>query len=230
MMNNDALKSKVEEYVRVALQNREHFVAQYLRATGANIEDLEMVEQTSQDRLTTTFYVQPRQVKHIKIETTFADHIHPTTPPKEEPFNHARDILSRLAERSDEVQNYDVTSFYAGSEEYKICLQSRVYINTPEGKAEKAKDDERKAKNERVRSVIEKVRNEVHSASAAWPPFNSAHEGYAVLLEEVEELWAHVKTNQKKRDIEAMKKEAIQVAAMAIRFAVNVCDEGRGRA
>lgn len=62
-----------------------------------------------------------------------------------------------------------------------------------------------------------------------WPKFNSAHEGFAVLKEEVDELWDHVKTNQKRRDIEAMRKECIQVAAMAIRFALEICNETDGR-
>jgi NTP pyrophosphatase (non-canonical NTP hydrolase) len=70
---------------------------------------------------------------------------------------------------------------------------------------------------------------EAEGAAHNWPPMNSAHEAYAVLAEEVDELWDHVKTNQKRRDIEAMRKEAIQVAAMAIRFAHDICDEGRGR-
>ena len=61
-----------------------------------------------------------------------------------------------------------------------------------------------------------------------WPGFNSAHEGYAILAEEVDELWAHVKTNQKKRDLDAMRAEAIQVAAMAIKF-VQMIDNKRGR-
>jgi NTP pyrophosphatase (non-canonical NTP hydrolase) len=67
------------------------------------------------------------------------------------------------------------------------------------------------------------------AAKEKWPQFNSAHEGFGVLLEEVDELKAHVWTKQKNRDLEAMRKEAIQVAAMAMRFAMEVCDEINGR-
>ncbi len=69
---------------------------------------------------------------------------------------------------------------------------------------------------------------EATKASDNWPPMNSAHEGYGVLLEEVDELWDQVKINQKRRDIAKMRSEAIQVAAMALRFAFDVCDSGRG--
>lgn len=82
---------------------------------------------------------------------------------------------------------------------------------------------------ERMRSAGFAAIGEALLASENWPAFNSAHEGYGVLLEEVDELWTHVKTKQKLRDIEAMKKEAIQVAAMALRFAVDVCNEDIGR-
>jgi NTP pyrophosphatase (non-canonical NTP hydrolase) len=73
------------------------------------------------------------------------------------------------------------------------------------------------------------ARLELECAIENWPPFNSAHEGYAVLAEEVDELWQHVKTNQKRRDLRDMRKEAIQVAAMALRFAIEVCNDDRGR-
>jgi hypothetical protein len=70
---------------------------------------------------------------------------------------------------------------------------------------------------------------EAQNAMAAWPEWNSAHEGFAILLEEVDELKAHVWMKQKNRDIPAMRKEAIQVAAMALRFATEICNEERGR-
>ena len=81
-----------------------------------------------------------------------------------------------------------------------------------------------------MRAVLLEVGGEVAGAEDRWPPMNSAHEAYAVLLEEVDELWEHVKVNQRIRDVPAMRREAIQVAAMAIRFIRDICDiEGAAR-
>ena len=77
--------------------------------------------------------------------------------------------------------------------------------------------------------IAAEAANEAERAAALWPPMNSAHEAFAVLHEEFDELKAHVWTNQKKRDLDAMRKEAIQVAAMAMRFVNDVCNEERGR-
>jgi hypothetical protein len=58
------------------------------------------------------------------------------------------------------------------------------------------------------------VREEIMRAIARYPQFNSHHEGFAVILEEIDELWDEIKTNNHKR----ARVEAIQVAAMAVRF------------
>tara|TARA_R110000787_G_scaffold37412_8_gene95046 strand:- start:1127 stop:1393 length:267 start_codon:yes stop_codon:yes gene_type:complete len=63
--------------------------------------------------------------------------------------------------------------------------------------------------------IDEAVHNELLEAAEKFEPFNSAHEGYAVLLEEVDELWQEVKHGN---DFHKLEAEAIQVAAMAIRF------------
>ena len=76
--------------------------------------------------------------------------------------------------------------------------------------------------------VLAEIGAEVASAEDKWPPLNSAHEAYAVLLEEVDELKEHVWTNQKRRDLTAMRHEAVQTAAMAVRFIRDVCDRQRG--
>ena len=62
------------------------------------------------------------------------------------------------------------------------------------------------------------IRDELARAMELWPPMQSAHEGYAVILEELEELWEHVKMKQDMRSITDMREEAVHVAAMAARF------------
>ena len=71
--------------------------------------------------------------------------------------------------------------------------------------------------------------NEASNAAESWPAYNSAHEGLGVIHEEFDELKAHVWTKQKNRDLPAMRHEAVQLAATAIRFAADVCSEERGR-
>lgn len=73
------------------------------------------------------------------------------------------------------------------------------------------------------------ARDEAERAATERPAYHSAHEGFAVLLEEVDELKAHVWTSQKRRDLDAMRKEALQVAAVALRFIADVCNEEVGR-
>jgi hypothetical protein len=60
------------------------------------------------------------------------------------------------------------------------------------------------------------VQDEIRKAKSKYPAdFNSTHEGFAVLKEEVDELWDDVKANAAP---EKMRLEAVRVAAMAFRF------------
>lgn len=55
-------------------------------------------------------------------------------------------------------------------------------------------------------------------ARAKFPPMASAHEGYAVILEELDELWDIVKQKQTERDYAALRKETVQLGAMVLAF------------
>lgn len=68
--------------------------------------------------------------------------------------------------------------------------------------------------------TLKRVGNEVLRALDRFPAFNSPHEGKAVIEEELEELWEHCRANTG-RSPEAMK-EAIQVAAMAVRYVLDL--------
>ena len=68
---------------------------------------------------------------------------------------------------------------------------------------------------------IEEIKIEYEMATSKFGPFNSTHEGYAVIKEEVDELWDAIKGNFHPSILE---EEAIQVAAMAIRFLTDCCD------
>lgn len=72
--------------------------------------------------------------------------------------------------------------------------------------------------------LIQALDEEFERATATNGSFHSAHEGYAVLLEEVDELKEWVWKKDRDRNPIQMKKEAIQVAAMAIRFITDVCE------
>lgn len=74
---------------------------------------------------------------------------------------------------------------------------------------------------EALDAALAKVRAEVLSAIERYPAFNSAHEGYAVLREEVDELWDDVKRNWPQGAVE----EAVQVAAMGVRFVMDIKGE-----
>jgi len=73
--------------------------------------------------------------------------------------------------------------------------------------------------------IARDILDEAIRASECYPPFHSAHEGLAIIWEEFEELKREVFKKQSQYDLALMRKEAIQVGAMALRFIYDVCDE-----
>ena len=74
-------------------------------------------------------------------------------------------------------------------------------------------------------SVLEKITAEVFRAKSIHPNnFYNTHEGYAVIKEEIDELWDEIKINPKKENYSLFKirSEAIQSAAMLVRFIVEL--------
>lgn len=74
----------------------------------------------------------------------------------------------------------------------------------------------------RVVDLADEVRNELGRALGLFAPMHSPHEGKAVIEEEYDELWDHVKANT--GGSAAARAEAIQLAAMALRYALDCCD------
>jgi hypothetical protein len=69
--------------------------------------------------------------------------------------------------------------------------------------------------------IAYRIAEECRRARSLHDPFNSAHEGYAVILEEMDELWDEIKKRREIRDLVKMQIEAIQIAAMAMRFVID---------
>lgn len=67
------------------------------------------------------------------------------------------------------------------------------------------------------------VKKEVQSAITKFPSFRSEHEGLSIIQEEFEELKAEIYKKQVSYDKERQTKEATHLAAMAMRFLIDLC-------
>lgn len=72
-----------------------------------------------------------------------------------------------------------------------------------------------------MKDIVALIVDELRRANKVYKPFNSAHEGYAVMLEEMDELFDEIR--KKRPDKNRMQDEAIQVGAMAIKFIQSCC-------
>lgn len=81
---------------------------------------------------------------------------------------------------------------------------------------------------ERSRFLIDMCKGLYH-ADSVHPPLNSAHEAYAVIAEELDEFWEHVKRKHDDRDLRAMREALIDIAVAAWRTARDLGIESRIR-
>ena len=75
-----------------------------------------------------------------------------------------------------------------------------------------------------AQAIGNEIVNEASRASSIFPPFHSAHEGLAIVLEEYRELEKEVFRKQSEYDLSKMRKEAKHLGAMALRFIYDVCN------
>lgn len=75
-----------------------------------------------------------------------------------------------------------------------------------------------------IDDILVGVKLETIRATKLHGTFNSFHEGFAILNEEVDELWDEVKASKghNSTNKKELFKEAIQVAAMATRFVLDL--------
>ncbi|HYE35487.1 HU family DNA-binding protein [Methylocaldum sp.] len=66
--------------------------------------------------------------------------------------------------------------------------------------------------------ALRQVRTELQKSIATFPELHSLHEGYALIQEELDDLWDEVKVDDETSAVD----EALQVAAVAVRFAVEL--------
>lgn len=65
--------------------------------------------------------------------------------------------------------------------------------------------------------IYDNIRHEVSRSEKHGNTFRSLHEAYAVLLEEVDELWDITRLKKRDRSRDAIEVELIQIAAMAVK-------------
>jgi len=65
--------------------------------------------------------------------------------------------------------------------------------------------------------LAEDIDDELRRAKVHGEKFASLHEAYAVILEELDEVWEITLMKKKNRDPEKLKAELVQLAAMAIK-------------
>lgn len=75
-----------------------------------------------------------------------------------------------------------------------------------------------------IYGIALEIAAEVERAELMHKPLNSPHEAWSVIFEELEELREHVRADTGRSP--AARHEAIQTAAMGLRYVLNLCTAG----
>ena len=102
-------------------------------------------------------------------------------------------------------------------------VKSNYELNSHRQPADRAGEERTFAdKQAAVTALTNEIIDEVKLAMIKHAPMHSPHEGISVLKEEVDELWDHVKADTGRTPPARL--EAKQIAAMAIRYIVDLID------
>jgi len=71
--------------------------------------------------------------------------------------------------------------------------------------------------------ALKHIEEEYLRASDLYPNLHSNHEAYAVIKEEVDELWDAIKDSKDTKGNNQIRHELIQVGAMVVRYLNNLC-------
>jgi NTP pyrophosphatase (non-canonical NTP hydrolase) len=75
----------------------------------------------------------------------------------------------------------------------------------------------------RIDEALKLIEIEYLRASELYPDLHSNHEAYAVIKEEIDELWDEIKKSKDIKGNQKIRKELIQVGAMVLRYLNNLC-------
>lgn len=75
----------------------------------------------------------------------------------------------------------------------------------------------------RIDEALKQIEEEFYRASDLYPDLHSNHEGYAVIKEEIDELWDAIKKSKDVKGNNHIRHELIQIGAMAVRYLNNLC-------
>lgn len=76
------------------------------------------------------------------------------------------------------------------------------------------------ATQEQIDYMLQSIEKEYVRARQMHNPMRGPHEGWAVIYEEMDEMWDEIKANQ----INLARKECLQVAAMCLAFLLEIHD------